>query len=142
MGFISDINLEYQALGASRKDCRNLGLIFLAALLILAGVLYWNHIGYWRHSLIAGACFGLLGLAAPGILKPLHRVWMTFALVMGWFMARILLALLFYLVVTPIGLVMRLLGKDLLDRRMADRKSYWHRRPAGEYRAKQTEKMF
>ena len=57
---------------------------------------------------------------------------MGFAVVAGFFMSRVVLSVLFYLVITPISLAMRVFGKDILDQRI-DRSaaSYWHKRPAG-----------
>jgi hypothetical protein len=66
---------------------------------------------------------------------------MSLAVVLGFFVSRFLLAVIFYLVVTPIGLIMRLSGKDLLDMKLKDRDSYWHVR-TGEYNPQRTEKMY
>jgi hypothetical protein len=67
---------------------------------------------------------------------------MSLAIVMGAFVSRFLLCLVFYLVVTPIGLIMRLLKKDLLDMKLGDRDSYWQERPEEEYDPVKTEKMY
>ena len=56
-------------------------------------------------------------------------VWMIFAVILGWFMTRIILSLLFFLVITPIGLTMRLLGKDFLGLKIkSSNESYWNKR--------------
>jgi riboflavin transporter FmnP len=74
---------------------------------------------------IAGAVF-LIALVAPKPLGPAFRCWMVIARVIGWFNARLLLSILFYLVFTPIGLIMRLIGRDALRRDFNSSKgSFW-----------------
>ena len=70
-----------------------------------------------------------VGLTVPVILKPIYLVWMIFAVILGWFMTRLILSLLFYMMITPIGLVLRLMGKDLLElKRQEVQNSYWNMR--------------
>ena len=95
-------------------------------LALLAGL------GVWRgHTVLPGVLGGLaillagLALVAPSLLGPVHRVWMQVADALGWFNTRVLLGLVYFLVMTPTGIVMRLLGRDPLDRRLGDRSSYW-----------------
>ena len=72
------------------------------------------------------AVAGLVGLFRPTFLRRAYVVWMCLALPIGWAMSHLLLLAIFFLVLTPIGLVMRLFGHDPLERRV-DRlaKSYW-----------------
>jgi hypothetical protein len=68
------------------------------------------------------------GLLVPRALGPVERWWLRLGLVLAWVNTRIILTVLFYLVVTPIALVMRIF-RDPLDRRLAaDATTYWHRR--------------
>ena len=89
----------------------------------------------WRHQsprLWAVTVAVLLvgpALVAPGILGPAYRLWMKLAEVLAWINTRILLGVVFYLVVTPIGLIMRLSGRDPMRRQ---------REPNGEYRIPRT----
>jgi hypothetical protein len=77
---------------------------------------------YW----LAGAgVWVALALICPRLLSPLYRGWMKFGHVLGWINARIILGLVFFVMVTPIGLVMRLFGKDLLRMKMQKSASYW-----------------
>lgn len=75
----------------------------------------------WRQRDVFIVLFGLsaffliFGFLLPVALKPIQKLWMSFAIIVGWFMSRVLLTILFYLVVTPIGLVSRLFGKDFLN---------------------------
>ena len=141
MSFLSEITEEIKALSPQKRDLRNLGLVFLVALGLIGAILLWKGRPSGPYWTGAGVLFGLWGLAWPAGLKPVYKVWMAFAVILGYFVSRILLSAIFYLVVTPIGLVMRLLGKDLLDRKLKDRDSYWHVRD-DEYDPKRTEKMY
>lgn len=75
---------------------------------------------------IVAAAIGLLGLVLPRAVRPVFVAWMLVAFPIGWTISRILLALIFYGLFTPIGLTFRLLGRDRLARyRRADRTTYW-----------------
>jgi hypothetical protein len=79
----------------------------------------------------------------PKTLKPLQKAWMASALVIGFVMSRLILGILFYLVMTPIGLLMKLFGKDLLDERLEKEKaSYWIERGKDAIAAESYEKQF
>lgn len=72
----------------------------------------------------------LLCSAIPPAAMVFHRAWMTLAGVLGYVNSRILLTVIFYLILTPLGLVRRLFGSDLLERRSGREPSYWRRRTA------------
>ena len=120
----------------SAKELRRFGFTVAIPLALLGGV------GIWRgHSVLpivlGGLALILAGLAvvAPSLLGPVHRVWMQVAHALGWFNTRVLLGLVYFFVMTPIGIVMRLMGRDPLDRRLTDRPSYWvERRLHGDAR--------
>jgi hypothetical protein len=141
MGFLADIKAEINSLAPGRRDLRNLGLIFLVALGLIGAFLLWTHRPAGWYLLGLAAVFGLWGLTWPAGLRPVHRAWMTLAVALGFIVSRVLLSLIFYLVVTPVGLVLRLLGKDVLDMKLKDRPSYWRYRDEA-YDPKRTEKMY
>ncbi len=68
---------------------------------------------------------GAIALLAPRGLRPVHTHWMRVAHALGSFNTRVLLGVVYFVVMTPTGIVMRLLGRDPLDRRLGDRSSYW-----------------
>ncbi len=121
----------------SPQELRRFGITVAIPLGLLAGL------GAWRgHSVLPVVLGGLaillagLALVAPSLLGPVHRVWMQVADALGWFNTRVLLGLVYFLVMTPTGIVMRLMGRDPLDRRLGDRASYWverrrHANPEG-----------
>ena len=79
---------------------------------------------------VKGAALGALGLFKPDVLKPLQKAWMGLGVVLGFFVSRIIMAVLFYLIITPVGFIMKLFGKDILDQRIDKNKtSYWHELP-------------
>ena len=73
-----------------------------------------------------GVALAAVGTLAPPVVKPLYYAWMSMALALGYVMTRVLLTLFFFLVVTPVALVFRLIGRDPLHRKI-DRQaeSYW-----------------
>jgi hypothetical protein len=87
----------------------------------------------WPYWLAGALIFAAVAVIRPGVLAPLNKVWMRIGLVLHMIVSPLILGLLFYVFVTPVGLLMRLFGKDPLRLRMdpqAD--SYWIRRdPAG-----------
>jgi len=76
-----------------------------------------------------GVLLILFGLILPSILKPLNKIWMILAVILGWFMSRLILFILFYIVITPIGFFLKLMGKDFLNRKIDNNsQTYWETR--------------
>ena len=76
-----------------------------------------------------GVLLILFGLILPSTLKPLNKIWMILAVILGWFMSRLILFILFYIVITPIGFFLKLMGKDFLRRKIdKNSTSYWETR--------------
>ncbi|NQU95361.1 MAG: hypothetical protein HQ549_03925 [Candidatus Omnitrophica bacterium] len=120
---------EIKDIKSTRKELREFGLTIGVILVILGAVTLWRGKPTYPYFLGVGALFIALGLTLPGILKPLQKVWMSFAVIMGFFVSRIILTILFYVVVTPIAIIVRILGKDILDQRIdKNRKTYWQKR--------------
>lgn len=74
---------------------------------------------------IPAAILIAFGFAAPMALRPIHWLWLQLGHTLGWINTCILLSAVYFLMVTPIGVVMRLLGRDPLKRRLRDGSSYW-----------------
>jgi len=127
----------------SREEVRKFGYLFAAVLSILALYLLYRGNSWWPWSLSAGILFLVAGLVAYPVLRPVYIGWMKFAFMLGWINTRILLGFVFFLVLTPIGLVLRLMGKDLLDKKI-DRsaQSYWIKRERTEFDPKRYERLF
>jgi len=128
---MSWINDEYQKLDRSPRALRRFGLTVGLVILSLGCVLLWRHRGAgWPLISIGTVLVAAAGLA-PLLLKWVHGPWMILALALGWAVTRILLTIVFFLVVTPIGLFQRLFGKRAIEVAFApEAASYWQPRTA------------
>jgi len=113
-------------MSAGIKEQRIYGLTMALGLGIVASLLLWKRVGIWLYLDGIAVVFLLIALLCPTILRPIHWIWMKVGHVMGIVMTHILLTLTFFIIITPVGLIMRLFGKDPLQRKF-DKKaqSYW-----------------
>jgi len=100
-----------------------------------------------RHAImftsIISVIFFILGLLMPVLLKPIYIFWMRLVLVLSWINTRLILLIILYLIFTPIGLVMRLFGIDLLDRRIQrNKESYWKKKDKRDFNPLDYERQF
>jgi hypothetical protein len=118
------------------------GLIFLA-FFALVGALVWFKFGRREIARWIWAGAGTVTLvyyAVPPFRRLLYLAWMYAAYPIGWLMSHLVLGIVFYLVFMPIGLIMRLVGRDPLQRRfLENEKSYWrehdpHQKPERYFR--------
>jgi Saxitoxin biosynthesis operon protein SxtJ len=134
---------EIRNIKESQKDLRKFGLTVGIVLLLICVFLFFKHKGSYIYVGILGGLLILSGLIIPIILKPLNKVWMTLAILMGWVMTRIILIILFFIVLTPLGLIAKLFGKDFLDLKIErSRKSYWEIRERKEIKPLDYERQF
>lgn len=117
---------EIRNIKSGKKELREFGLTIGAILVILGLVAVWRGKNFYPYLLAVGISLIASGLISPGILKIPQKIWMAFAVVIGFFMSRLILSILFYAVITPIGFALRIFGKDILDMRI-DRNAatYW-----------------
>ena len=105
---------------------RSFGIVFFIVFLLIAiyPLINQGEIRIW--SLIISFLFLFFGLLNSKILTPLNKLWFRFGLFLGKIISPIIMAVIFFLVVTPIGLLMRLFGKDVLNLKLNKKKSsYW-----------------
>ena len=112
-----------------KKLIRSFGLFVAGICAVLVAISFWR-----RHSvspivLGLGAYF-LVGAFIQPILRPVFKVWMKIAYGLGWFNTRLILGILFYLLFSPISLVMRLMGRDQLRLARPQDASLWTLKPA------------
>jgi len=108
---------------------RNFGLVFFIVFLIVAlwPLKYEEDIRLW--SLVLSIIFFILGILNSQLLTPLNKLWFKFGMFLGLIVSPIVMGIVYFLVVTPIGIFMRLLGKDLLKTSKAKNAStYWIKR--------------
>jgi multisubunit Na+/H+ antiporter MnhG subunit len=121
---------DFKNIKSGKKELREFGITIGIILIILGALVLWRgRRAISPRLFITGALFIILGLTLPGVLKPLQKLWMGFSITIGFFVSRVILFVLFYVVLTPMGLLARLLGKDILDQKIdKSRKSYWQDR--------------
>ncbi len=104
---------------------RSFGVVFFVVFLLIAlyPVINNEEIRVW--SLIVSLIFLVLGLLNSKILNPLNQIWFKFGVLLGRIISPFIMAIIFFFVVTPIGLIMRTLGKDILNLRYNTKKTYW-----------------
>ena len=104
---------------------RSFAIVFFLVFLIIAIYPLTNSGEIRQWSLIISVIFLALGLLNSKILNPLNKLWFKFGIFLGKIVSPLIMGIIFFLVVTPIGLLMRLLGKDLLNLKFNNNKSYW-----------------
>ena len=121
------INEEIRNIKSGRKELRRFGLMMGIVLGLLGGFTWWRDKDCFYYFSIISAFFFFFAFAFPSALKPVNKAWMTLAILMSWVMTRVILSLLFYLGITPMGFLARLFGKDFLELRFNKNtaKSYW-----------------
>ena len=104
---------------------RNFGIVFSIVFLIISlwPLLSQNDIRIWL--LVISGIFLILGLINSKLLLPLNKIWFKFGILLGNFIAPIVMGIVYFMVVTPTGLIMRLLGKDLLNLKKNNKDTYW-----------------
>ena len=104
---------------------RSFGIVFFIVFLLIASypLTYGGEIRIW--SLIISIIFLILGLLNSKILAPLNKIWFKFGILLGKIVSPLIMGIIFFLVVTPIALLMRLFGKDVLNLKYNNNKSYW-----------------
>ena len=107
------------------KSNRSFGIVFFVVFLFIAlyPLSYSGQIIKW--SLVISLIFLILGLINSKILTPVNKIWFKLGIFLGNIISPIIMAIVFFLIVTPIGLIMRVLRKDLLNLKFNTKKSYW-----------------
>ena len=134
---------EIKNIKSEKSDLRNFGFFIGIILLIISGFLFWKEKESFQIFLAIGIILFLTAIALPSVLKPVYWIWMIFAIILGWFMTRVILSLLFYVVFTSIGLTLRFFGKQFLELRWdKSKESYWNFRTNEHLQNKNYERQF
>ena len=104
---------------------RSFGIVFFLIFLLIAiyPLTYNNEIRIW--SLIISLSFLILGIMNSKILLPLNKIWFKFGILLGLIFSPVIMGFIFFLVVTPIGILMRVLRKELLNLKFSNLETYW-----------------
>lgn len=117
--------------------------VMSAAFLIVAFFLWYYDKNSFQYFIIISVLFFIIGLFAPTLLKAVYKLWMTLAVILGWFMTRVILSILYYIVVTPIGLIAKLFGKNFIEKNFNRKKTtYWNYRNNTEKLKEEYERQF
>ena len=137
------ISEEIKNIKSDKKELRKFAFSVGGVILIIGIVLlYFEKTSYLYFCSIGGIIL-LLGLVVPKVLLPLQKAWMTFAIILGFIMTRVILSILFYIILTPIGLIAKIFGKDFLDRKIKkDKETFWNYRELKKYEKIDTERQF
>lgn len=131
---------EIKNIKSTDKELRDFGLVVGGALLLLAAFLWYKGRPSFPYIGGVGLLLFILGFVVPKLLIPLQKVWMVFAVIMGFIMTRLIVTVLFYGIMTPIGLGMRLFGKDLIDKKLDEgAESYWRIREGNDRMGEEVE---
>ena len=104
---------------------KSFGIVFFILFIIIGFYPLLND-GYLRiWSIVVSIIFLILGLINAKILTPLNKVWFKFSIFLGKIISPIIMGIIFFLVVTPIAFLMRMLKKDLLNLKFNKNSSYW-----------------
>ena len=133
---------ELNSIKSGRKDLKNFGFTIGFILLIIGVFLFVREKDSFIYFFSIGLIFIGLGIINPIVLKPAYKIWMTFAVIIGWVMTRVILSFVFYLIITPIGLLTKLLGEDFLALRRGESDSYWNYRDSSKELNQDYEKQF
>ena len=119
------MNKKYSNMGSNRS----FGVVFSVVFLIIS---FWplfteGTIRIW--AIFIAILFLLISYFKPDVLYPLNKIWFKFGLLLGIIVSPIVMGIVFFIIVTPIGIIMRIIGKDLLNKKINNSvKSYWIKR--------------
>ena len=119
------MNKKYSNMGSNRS----FGVVFSVVFLIIS---FWplfteGTIRIW--AIFIAILFLLISYFKPDALYPLNKIWFKFGLLLGIIVSPIVMGIVFFIIVTPIGIIMRIIGKDLLNKKINNSvKSYWIKR--------------
>lgn len=129
--------------GFEKKEIRKFAITMSIALSVLGGLLLWRKGEIGLFLCAAALAFLSLSLSYPSVLYPVYRGWMTVAKIFGFFITHLILALIYYLVITPSRLLMRAFNKIPLEIKIKpDSITYWRPKANVDASADRYEKMF
>ena len=104
---------------------RSFGIVFFVVFLFISLYPLLNDRAIQVWSLIVSLIFLILGLTNSKILSPFNKIWFKFGILLGKIISPLVMGIIFFFVVTPIGLLMKMFKKDLLNLKINNNKSYW-----------------
>ena len=129
MSLISDVKEELSSLDQSTKQIRQFSALMLVAFAVLWYYALQHHWDWLATMSVLLFFFFLSGFRCGSSVRFVHKYWMGLAFVIGWFVSRFLLGLIYFFIVTPIGLISRVFGKKFIETGFkSNEESYWKKR--------------
>ena len=124
---IEDLNYKYSIMRKKIKISSNksFGIVFFIIFLAISFYPFNNYEEFRLWALITSLIFLILGLINASVLTPLNLLWFKFGVLLGSIISPVIMAFVFFCVVTPTGLIMKLFNKDLLKLKRGNKDSYW-----------------
>ena len=119
---------DIKSIRSEVKDLRNFGIMIGAILFLVSTLLFFKGQDKYQIFTYAAGFVFVAGFMTPILFWPFYMIWMIFATILGWFMTRVILSLLYYVLMTPIGMLSKFLGNDFLELKNNDNESYWNKR--------------
>jgi polyferredoxin len=120
---------EFKNIKETKSDLRKFGVTVGIVLLLISALLFYYDKSSAPYIGVIGGFLFLAGTLIPQVLKPFNKIWMGLAIVLGFIMSRLILTILFYIVLTPISFIAKLVGKRFMilkyDKSV---KTYWEKR--------------
>ena len=104
---------------------KSFGIVFFIVFLLIAIYPLINNGELRIWSLVVSIIFLILGLINSKVLTPLNKLWFKFGLLLGKVVSPLIMGIIFFFVVTPTAFIMRIIGKDLLNLKFNNKKTYW-----------------
>jgi hypothetical protein len=140
---LSLIKEEIKNISNTPADLRKFGITVGVVLVVIGSVMFWFETNGFIYFTAAGTFLVFSGIVFPSILKPFNTIWMTFAVLMGFIMTRIILMVLYYLILTPIALIAKITGKKFIDKGFdKHQQTYWNFREKKEIVPAEYERQF
>ena len=104
---------------------KSFGIVFSIFFLLISHDLLLNNNPIYYWSLLVSFIFLVLGLMNSKILSPLNLLWFKFGILLGKIVSPVVMGIIFFLVVTPISIILKIFGKDVLNLKINNNKTYW-----------------
>jgi hypothetical protein len=132
-----------EKLNFEKKNLRKFAITMAAAFLLVAFLLLFRHKPGLLAAVSLSLLFSGLGFICPASLKLAYLLWMKLAFILGWVNTRLILIIIFYLIFSPLAVILKILRKDFLDQKIEkERPSYWLKKVPSVFNAKDYERQF
>ena len=115
---------------------RNFGVVFFIFFLIVSIFPLFKDENIRIWAVVVAIIFLILGLLNSSVLSPLNKIWFKFGILLGSFVSPVVMGIVFFAIVTPTSLIMKVLGKNLLNLKKGNKKTYWIERSKIESKMK------